>query len=292
MGVGVSEGDTILAVNGRSLSRAVSPQSLLVHQAGQRVELRVANQTGKKPRTVVVKTLSDDTPARYREWVESNRARVLEQTKGRVGYLHIPNMGAVGYAEFHRSYLSQLDNEALIVDVRHNGGGNVSQIILEKLSRRRVGYDLQRWGEPEPYPSDSVLGPVVCLSDEHAGSDGDIFTHCFKLMKIGPVVGKRTWGGVVGIWPRHELADGSLTTQPEFAFWFSDVGWGVENYGTDPDHDVDIAPHEYAAGNDPQLDKAITLVMTALERQQPKLPTFDGRPNLALPTLPPRPKRS
>jgi tricorn protease len=211
---------------------------------------------------------------------------VHDATAGRVGYVHIPNMMPIGYAEFHRYFLSELDREGLIVDVRSNGGGHVSQLILEKLARRRIGYDLQRWGQPEPYPADSVIGPMVCITNELAGSDGDIFTHCFKLMKLGPVVGKRTWGGVIGISPRHMLSDGSLTTQPEFSFWFTDVGWGVENYGTDPDHDVDIAPHDYAAGRDPQMDKALELIGGALKSNPPALPDFGRRPSLKLPKLP------
>ena len=128
-----------------------------------------------------------------------------------------------------------------MVDVRYNRGGHVSQLLIEKLARKRVGYDVSRWGKPDPYPSYSVAGPMVALTNQWAGSDGDIFSHVFKLMKLGPLIGKRTWGGVIGIWPRHVLADGSVTTQPEFSFWFVDVGWGVENYGTDPDIEVDDA---------------------------------------------------
>src|SRR5690606_7250551 len=146
-----------------------------------------------------------------------------------------------------------------LVDVRYNGGGHVSQLLLEKLARRRIGYDVPRYGQPMPYPEDSVLGPIACLTNEHAGSDGDIFSHCFKLLKLGTLLGKRTWGGVVGIWPRHPLVDRSVTTQAEFAFWFQDVGWAVENYGTDPDVVVEIAPHDWAAGDDPQLEAGVEL---------------------------------
>jgi hypothetical protein len=128
----------------------------------------------------------------------------------------------------------------------------------------------------------------VALTNEHAGSDGDIFTHCFKLLGLGPVVGKRTWGGVIGIDPRHALVDGSLTTQPEYAFWFSDVGWSVENYGTDPDHEVDIRPQDHVAGADPQLDKAVALALTALREHRPLIADLARRPRLELPTLPPR----
>ena len=125
-----------------------------------------------------------------------------EATDGRVGYIHIPDMGPRGYAEFHRAFLAEVVHPGLIVDVRYNGGGHVSQLLLEKLARRRIGYDVQRWGTPESYPSYAVLGPMVAITNEWAGSDGDIFSHAFKLMKLGPLVGKRTWGGVIGISPR------------------------------------------------------------------------------------------
>src|SRR5207302_966170 len=259
------------------------------------VELTVARPDGPGPdgsgkRTVVVSTLRDDRPARYREWVSANRARVHEATGGRVGYVHVPDMGARGYAEFHRSYLAEVEHEALIVDVRFNGGGHVSQLVLEKLARRRIGYDVSRWGEPEPYPADSPSGPLVAVTNEHAGSDGDIFTHCFKLLGLGPVVGKRTWGGVIGISPRHALVDGSLTTQPEYAFWFSDVGWSVENYGADPDFEVDIRPQDHVAGADPQPVTTALGSLTCLPRRA--LGSLTCLPRRALGSLTCLPRRA
>ena len=287
-GVNVREGDRLLAINGRDVGKDLAPQALLVNQAGQIVELTIGDAAGKKTRTVAVRTLREEYSARYREWVERARAHVHAETKGRVGYVHIPNMGPLGYSEFHRYYLSEVGYDGLLVDVRFNGGGHVSQILLEKLARKRIGYDIPRWGEPVPYPGESVLGPMVCLTNESAGSDGDIFTHCFKLMKLGPVVGKRTWGGVVGIGPRVGFVDGGLTTQPEYSFWFRDVGWGVENYGTDPDYDVDITPQDYAAGRDPQMAKALSLILAEMKRRPPTVPDFSKRPSLRLPKLPAR----
>ena len=122
------------------------------------------------------------------------------------------------------------------------------------------------------------MGPMVALTDEWAGSDGDIFSHCFKLMKLGPLVGKRTWGGVVGIWPRHALVDGCVTTQPEFSFWFHNVGYAVENYGTDPDVEVENRPQDYAAGKDPQLERGVAEVMRLLKENPPVVPEFDKHP--------------
>ncbi|RMH73515.1 MAG: peptidase [Gemmatimonadetes bacterium] len=286
-GLNIKEGDVILAVGGYPVSERIHPNALLVNQAGAEVTLTLADaESDTGQRTVTVKTLSEETRARYREWVEANRAYVHEKTGGKVGYVHIPNMGPWGYSEFHRYYHVEVEREALIVDVRFNGGGHVSQLILQKLAQKRVGYDLTRWGQPQPYPAYSVLGPIVALTNEHAGSDGDIFSHCFKLMELGTLIGKRTWGGVIGIWPRHALIDGTVTTQPEFSFWFKDVGWGVENYGTDPDIDVDITPQDYVAGRDVQLDKSIEVVLQQLKENPPVVPDFDNKPNLALPKLP------
>lgn len=249
-----------------------------------------AEEADRDLHNVVIKAIADEAPARYRQWVNRNRQAVHEATDGKVGYVHIPDMGAGGYAEFHRGYLAEVDRDALIVDVRYNGGGHVSQLILEKLARRRLGYDLSRWGGLIPYPVESVAGPLVALTNEHAGSDGDIFCHSFKLMKLGPLIGKRTWGGVIGISPRHALVDGTITTQPEYSFWFEDVGWGVENYGTDPDIDVDITPQDYRMGRDPQLERAIAEALRLLEQTPRPLPELTSKPSRALPKLPPRPQ--
>jgi tricorn protease len=220
--------------------------------------------------------------------VENNRRRVHEATDGRVGYIHVPNMGPLGYSEFHRGFLSEVGRGSLIVDVRFNGGGHVSQLILEKLARKRIGYGLPRHGMPEPYPLYSVGGPIVAITNENAGSDGDIFSHGFKLMKLGPLIGKRTWGGVVGIWPRNPLVDGSITTQPEFSTWFEDVKWGLENYGTDPDIDVDITPQEYVVDRDTQLERAIAEALRLMQERPFTLPAFDDRPIMAPDPLPRR----
>ena len=136
-----------------------------------------------------------------------------------------------------------------------------------------------------PWPEDSPAGPMVAVTDENAGSDGDIFSHNFKLMKLGPLVGKRTWGGVVGIWPRQRFVDGGVTTQPEFSFWFKDVGWTVENYGTDPDIEVEITPQDHAAGRDPQLDRAIEEIRKQLADFRPDLPDVSTRATRRIPRL-------
>lgn len=286
-GVDIRVGDILLSIGGRKLDARTTPAELLVNLAGREILVEVMRPKGKT-RRVTIHVLGDEHPLRYREWVETNRATVHEKSGGRVGYLHIPDMGPHGYAEFHRYYLVENRFDGLIVDVRFNGGGHVSQLLLEKLMRRRIGYCIPRWGVPDPYPGDSVLGPLVAITNERAGSDGDIFSHGFKMLGLGPLIGKRTWGGVIGIWPRHHLVDGTLTTQPEFSFWFQDVGWGVENYGTQPDIEVEMAPDAEVRGEDPQLAKAIEVMMERIATLNPQVPRFQDHPELLLPTLPPR----
>jgi tricorn protease len=156
-------------------------------------------------------------------------------------------------------------------------------LLIEKLLRKRIGYDVSRWGQPDSYPKESMGGPLVALTNQFAGSDGDIFSHAFKQYKMGPLVGKRTWGGVIGISVHRTLVDGTVTTQPEYAYWFSDVGWNVENHGVDPDYEVEIAPEEYKAELDPQLSKAIELGLAALKEKPVSLPDFGKHPSRVLP---------
>ena len=282
-GLAIREGDVLSTVGGQALSREVTPEQLLVNAAGREVSLTVASRkTG--PRRVIVHALRSERMLRYRAWVDDNRTFVHEQTQGRVGYLHIPDMGPWGFSEFHRGYLSEFNRDALVVDVRYNRGGHVSPLLIEKLARKRVGYDVSRYGPPMPYPPESATGPIVALTNQFAGSDGDIFSHVFKLYKLGPLVGKRTWGGVVGINPYHRLIDGTITTQPEFSFWFMDVGWKVENYGTDPDYDVDIAPHDDRLRADPQMQKALELITQMRAASTNGKPRFDLRPQLEIPS--------
>lgn len=284
-GLNVREGDVLLSIGGKRLSADFSPQQALVNMAGRDVTIVLQSRTGE--RRIAVKALESEQSLRYRAWVESNRRYVHDRTGGKVGYVHIPDMGPWGFSEFHRGYLNEFDRAGLIVDVRYNRGGHVSPLLLEKLARKRVGYDISRYSnKPVPYPPESVAGPIVAITNQFAGSDGDIFSHCFKLYKLGPLVGKRTWGGVIGINPYHYLVDGTITTQPEFSFWFKDVGWSVENYGTDPDYDVDIAPHDYRDGKDPQMEFALRLVTQAAEEYHEPYPDLSTKPSLPLPSLP------
>lgn len=282
-GVGLEPGDFLLAIDGQPLGRETNPHQALLHRAGKEVAVTFRRKGSKTPETRSIRALRSEQKLRYREWVEANRARVHRESKGRVGYLHVPNMGPFGYAEFHRAFLTEIEKDGLIVDVRYNGGGHVSQLLLEKLARRRIGYQKSRWFGVNPYPYDASTGALVALTNEYAGSDGDIFSHAFKLMKLGPLIGKRTWGGVIGISPSHGLIDGGMTTQPEYAFWFEDVGWRVENYGTVPDIEVEFTPADYVQGRDPQLAVALEVCLKRIQDLRPVTPTLEDGPDLSLP---------
>lgn len=286
-GVGLRPGDLLLAIDGQPLASTLPPGRALVNKGGKSVRLtvrRAAQDPSAAPEAVVVKALESELNLRYRDWVERNRAYVHASSGGRLGYVHVPDMGPRGYAEFYRSYLAESTREGLIIDVRFNGGGHVSQLLLETLRRKPLGFDVPRHGVPEPYPQDSILGPMVALTNEHAGSDGDIFSHAFKRLGLGPLIGVRTWGGVIGIWARHPLVDGTVTTQPEFSFWFYDVGYGIENWGAEPDLWVENRPQDYRQGQDAQLERAVAEALALLEANPPRLPDFGPIPSRRLPS--------
>lgn len=275
-GTNINEGDVIVSINGLKGSSTMPVGELLSNLGGQLVNLEVRNAKTKETRFVTVKALTSELELRYRDWVTYNRNLVSKLSNNRLGYLHIPNMSDLGVTEFYRAFKKEIRKEGLVVDVRFNRGGNTSEIFLEILStaQKRSGYDWTRHGkELNPYFHYTNEGPIVAVTNEFAGSDGDIFSHTFKMLKIGPLVGKRTWGGVVGIWPKVSLTDGSVVTQPEFSFWFKDVGWGVENYGTDPDVEVEFFPQDYVNQHDPQLEKAIELAMEDLKKVKINKPT-------------------
>ncbi|WP_336213647.1 S41 family peptidase [Nonomuraea sp. LPB2021202275-12-8] len=276
-GVAVRPGDAITAVNGRPVEAERGLLPLLAGTANQPVELTVRPSTGGDPRRVVVTPIADETPLRYHDWVEGRRAHVRQASGGRLGYLHVPDMVASGWAQFHRDLRTEMAFEGLVVDVRENSGGHISELVLEKLSRRVTGWIRIRGYEPMRYPGDSPRGPIVAVTDEFAGSDGDIVSAGIKNRSIGPLVGVRTWGGVIGIDSRYSLVDGTVVTQPRYSFWLEGHGWGVENHGVDPDIEVVMAPQDRVAGRDPQLDRAIELALAALEE----------RPAASPPDLPP-----
>jgi len=271
-GIGAGAGDAIVAVDGRPTSRTRSPQSLLVGAADKPVELTVRSRDRDELRRVVVVPLADETPLRYQDWVNGRRAYVHDRTASRVGYLHVPDMMSGGWAQLHRDLRTELTRDAVIVDVRSNSGGHTSQLVMEKLARRIIGWNVVRGYGPDSYPSDARRGPMVTIADMYAGSDGDIITAAIQSLGLGPVVGTRTWGGVIGIDGRYRLVDGTMVTQPRYSFWFEKFGWGVENYGVDPDVEVPVAPQDRVAGNDVQLEHALDLVQHLLRETPPQEP--------------------
>ncbi|MEV4576857.1 PDZ domain-containing protein [Nonomuraea jabiensis] len=271
-GVAVRPGDAIIAVGGRPVDPVRGPLVLLAGTAGQPTELTVRPAAGGETRRVVVTPIAEDTRLRYHDWVDSRRARVREASGSRLGYLHVPDMVATGWAQFHRDLRTEMAFDGLVVDVRENSGGHLSELVLEKLSRKVTGWARARGYEPMRYPEDSPRGPIVTITDEFAGSDGDIVSAGIKIRGIGPLVGTRTWGGVIGIDSRYSLVDGTRVTQPRYSFWLEGHGWGVENYGVEPDIEVVITPQDRVAGRDPQLEKAIELALAALEEHPPATP--------------------
>jgi len=278
-GLLISEGDVIVAIGGIPVDEKTTPNELMVHQAGQDVLLSIKPKQKKAEiRHITVKTLHFSQRVRYRDWVKRCTQQVNNATNGQIGYLHIPDMSSGGIAEFHRGYLAQTDKKGLILDVRYNGGGNVSSLILEKLAHRHLGFDIPRWGASESYPYHTVQGPLVAITNEFCGSDGDMFCHSFKTLKLGTLIGKRTWGGVIGIDGRYQLVDGTTTTQPQYAIWFHNEGWSVENRGVDPDIEVAYPPQAYVNGSDPQLEVAIKEILKLLEKEPPSSPTLPSKP--------------
>jgi tricorn protease len=288
-GARVHAGDRVLAVDGQPVGPA-GPGPLLIGTAGKPVELTVADGTAGEQRRVVVTPLRNEFRLRYQDWVDGRRGEVRERSDGRLGYLHVPDMMSVGWADFHRDLRSEMRKDGLIVDLRGNRGGHTSQLIIEKLARQVIAWAVARLEQPESYAEDAPRGPIVALSDEWAGSDGDIVTAAIKLHNLGPVVGARTWGGVIGIDEGDVLVDGTHMTTPKWSFWFSQLGWGVENYGVDPDVEVLISPDDWAGGRDSQLERAVSMALDALATRPPVTPPdTSDRPSRARPPLPPRP---
>ena len=266
---GLNVSDLILGVDGLTFEDHNSLSLGLEGKVRKKINLLIQRKGSLKKEHIPVKPLPHNHLVEYRDWVEHNKKRVHTRSDHQLGYVHIPDMGIWGLSEFYRHFLSEHQKNGLVVDARYNGGGHVSQIILKILNQKILGFSKSRHFSVENYPIYSVNGPLVCLVNEYTGSDGDIFSHAFRLMKLGKLVGKRTWGGVIGIWPRYDLNDGTWTTQPEFSFWFKEIGLQIENFGTEVDVEVDILPKDWALKKDPQLDKGIEILLDKLEKDPP-----------------------
>ncbi len=263
-GVDVSEGDYILAVNNRPLDPKTNFYAAFEGMTDGPVMLTVNDRPSLSgARQVVVTPIGNELKVRYADWVRGKREYVAEKTDGKIAYVHIPDMGARGLITFETWFTPQLGAEGMVVDARFNGGGFVSQLVLERLRRRITSVDRSKGGGTWTYPARALSGPFVVLTNEHAGSDGDIFPAAVQAEGLAPVIGTRSWGGVVGIRANKRLVDGGVLTQPEFAFYWLDRedGWGIENHGVDPDIVVENLPQDLMRGADPQLDRAIEEVL-------------------------------
>ncbi|MDF3145104.1 MULTISPECIES: S41 family peptidase [unclassified Streptomyces] len=290
-GTGIREGAVLTHVDGRPVDPTAGPYPLLAGSGGTTVELTFTPAQGEagRARRVAVVPLIDERPLRYQDWVAKRRDVVRELSGGRCGYLHIPDMGGSGWAQFNRDLRMEMSRPALIVDVRGNAGGHISELVVEKLTRTILGWDLTRNAQPVSYASNAPRGPVVALADEATSSDGDMITAAFKLLKLGPVVGQRTWGGVVGMTGRHRLGDGTVITVPMNAAWFDAYGWTIENKGVSPDVEVLRTPLDWAEGRHAQLTDAVELALELLETNPPATPPdYTHVPDRSRPKLPPR----
>ncbi|GGK69883.1 S41 family peptidase [Ornithinimicrobium pekingense] len=280
-GVGARVGDLVVAVDGAPVDTAYGPAPRLMGAAGKPVELTLRRDGAD--RRVVVVPLADEEVLRYQDWVRSRRDYVRERSGGRLGYVHVPDMTSYGWAQLHRDLRHASEREGLVVDVRYNRGGHTSQLVLSRLLAPAVGWAPARhYAVAGRYPATAPRGPVVLVANENSGSDGDIVNAAGQAMGVGPVVGVRTWGGVVGIDGRFDLVDGTSITQPRYAFWLKGKDWGVENHGVDPDIEVEHTPADFFGADDPQLDRAMAEAFRMLEE----------RPAASAPDLPaPRVRR-
>ncbi|HEV3409040.1 MAG TPA: S41 family peptidase, partial [Chthoniobacterales bacterium] len=283
VGVNLKPGDYVLAVNGTPVASVENIFQLLIGQADRQVILRVNSKPADDgARDVTVVPTADESPLYYLGWVQKNVDYVNKSTNGEVGYIHIPDMGLPGLNQFTKQYFPQIKKKALIVDVRGNGGGFVSPLVIERLRRALVMVTIGRNQTPQPNPPQTFLGPMVTLCNEFSASDGDIFPYRFKTLALGKLIGKRTWGGTVGIRDALPMTDGGILNRPEFTFYSKDgKEWPMEGHGVDPDIVVDNDPAKEFRGEDQQLDRALQEI-----REELKTKRYD------LPPPPPYPERN
>jgi tricorn protease len=274
IGVGARPGDYVLAINGEDVTAKDDIYKFLRHAGDAPVVLMLNSSpslTGA--RKVTYKPLGSETNLLYLDWVEQNRRTVDQLSHGRIGYMHLPDMGEEGIREFTKWYYPQLRKEAFLIDDRANGGGNISRMVIQRLTRTMLGLTYARTiATPQPYPDSVFIGPKAVLLDANSGSDGDIFPWMFRTAKLGPLIGARSWGGVVGITSHGQLIDGGSVNVPEFAYATAEGQWAVEGHGVDPDIVVENDPKSVLEGHDPQLERGVAELLKALEKSNPKLP--------------------
>jgi tricorn protease len=284
IGVNIHTGDYVLAIDGDELKATDDVYRMLRNKADNPVSLTVNSKpTMEGSRVVSYRPITDEGNLIYLDWITRNRKRVEEASGGRIGYIHVPDMGANGIREFIKWFYPQMDKEALVVDVRANGGGNVSRMLIERLRRKLLGVNFSRTDDfGNTYPDGVFIGPMVALLDQNSASDGDIFPYMFREAGLGPLIGKRSWGGVVGIGSRGPLIDGGTIFVPGSALANNKGQWIIEGYGVDPDIEVENDPQSEIAGRDPQLERGIAELMTKIKTNPTKVP---GRPAAPIKTI-------
>ena len=285
-GVNVKIGEYLLAVDGRDVRAPSDVYSFFEETAGKQVVLKVGTKPdGDGSRTVTVVPVDDETGLRNYAWIEDNRRKVDELTGGRVAYVYLPDTYAGGYTNFNRYYFAQVGKEAAIIDERYNGGGDIADYIIDYLRRPLLSYWNMREGKDITTPIEAIFGPKVMITNEMAGSGGDALPWMFRKTAIGPLVGKRTWGGLVGHYTNPgDLLDGGFTGTPNLAFYTADGKWEIENHGVPPDVEVEYDPKLVRAGHDPQLEKAVEVVMELLKKNPvPPAPQHPPYPNYQKP---------
>lgn len=279
-GVNAKEGDYIIAVNGKNVSATDNLYSFFENTAGKIVELTISTTPDNAAsRVVKVVPVANESSLRNRDWVEGNLKKVNEATKGQVAYVYVPNTTTLGHEYFKRYFFPQANKKAIIVDERFNGGGQLADYYIDLLQKPYQAYWNMRYGKDLKSPSASIQGPKVMIIDETAGSGGDMLPWMFRKFNVGTLVGKRTWGGLVGILGFPEFLDGGGVTAPNVAIWTKD-GFVVENVGVAPDIEVEQTPADVIKGRDPQLEKAIEVALKELEKNpqtEPKRPPYPNK---------------
>lgn len=271
-GAGVADGEFLIAVRGRDLTASTNLYAAFENTVGSVIEITVAGDAnGTGSRTLEVVPIADELPLRHRSWVESNRRRVDEATRGRVAYIHLPDTTREGRAAFKRAFFAQADRDGLILDERYNRGGQVADYLIDVLRREHIAYWATRDGDIES-PGARIAGPKVMITDETAGSGGDLLPWMFRKFKLGRIVGRPTWGGLVGALATPVLIDGGQVTAPDLAIWTAEDGWIVENVGVEPDRLIELQPVDFRRGVDSQLEAAIANVSQMLAASPPKRP--------------------
>jgi tricorn protease len=265
-GLDVRDGDFLLAVNGVPVRSPQNVYAAFVGTVGKQTVLKLGSSANdSKPRTVTVKPVASEASLRYTAWVHANWEQVQKATGGRVAYIHVPNTAIGGIQEFSKGYYPQVDKQGIIVDERFNGGGFIPDFFVERLMRHTWTYWSNRDYESFRTPGQSIDGPKCILANEYAGSGGDAFPFYFRQQGVGPIIGKRTWGGLVGISHDLPFMDGGAITMPDFGVYGTDGQWMIENHGVDPDIEVENTPESGVDGHDLQLEKAIEWSLTQLK---------------------------